>query len=164
MFVFGFRFVRIGWDCRNQGLKSCGSAEHGIKQLVLVLYFHHRATCGQERSSRLTDAYIENLIDRQEFEKKKTALTLERREIESQLTELKNGSWPGRERWEKIVELMKTAYSLYKSDSFDENREIMKEVMSNSVASGKSLVFTVRFPFIELTKYDDCRFGGLYPR
>ena len=114
----------------------------------------------QERSSRLTDAYVENLIDRQEFEKKKTALTLERRETESQLTELKNGSWPGRERWEKIVELMKTAYSLYKSDSYDENREIMKEVMSNSVASGNSLVFTVRFPFIELTKYDDCRFGG----
>ncbi len=114
----------------------------------------------QDKNVRLTDAYLENLVDKPEFEQKKTALTLERREIERRISEIQSGDWSNLARWNKRVELMKNAYSLYKDGSYDEKREIVKEVLSNRVASGKTLDITVRFPFVEVAKHYDCRFGG----
>jgi site-specific DNA recombinase len=116
-----------------------------------------------QKMDRLTDAYIEGLLDKRELEHKKTALILERREVEQQLFELERGNQPGYSRCKKNVELIKTAYSLYKNGSDEEKRDLIKELMSNRVVARKTLAITARFPFANIAKHHDVRFGGPVP-
>ena len=112
------------------------------------------------RIDRLTDAYLDGILDKEQFEKKKTALMLERREAEKRFADIQAGDTSYLERWTKIVELIKTAYPLYKRGLFDEKRRMVNKVMSNRVANGKRLDFTVRFPFSKIAKRNDDQFGG----
>jgi len=52
----------------------------------------------QQKIDRLTDAYIEGLLSKEELEQKKTALFVERREIEGQLSELERGACLDKQR------------------------------------------------------------------
>lgn len=114
----------------------------------------------EQRIGRLTDAYLDGLVDKLEFEQKKTALLLERREAERNLTEMQDGDRFYLARWEKIVELIKTAYPLYKCGFFDERRKIVTDVMSNRLAREKTLDITIRFPFSEIVKRNENSSGG----
>ncbi|HEY6349505.1 MAG TPA: recombinase family protein, partial [Candidatus Angelobacter sp.] len=113
----------------------------------------------RSKIERLTDAYIDGMIDKADLEKKKTTLTLECREIESKLAELRSGGGGGAGKLDKIVELLKTAYSLYKNANYDEKRELANLVMSNLRASHKALEFTLRFPFSEMANRDGGQSG-----
>lgn len=55
-----------------------------------------------QKIDRITEAYIDGLISKNELERKKTALVLDRREMERQLSELENGNQPGKARCEKL--------------------------------------------------------------
>lgn len=134
--------------------KETAYAEQAIKTIASEL------SLIQQKIERLTDAYIDGILSKEEFEQKKTALTLECHRKEERLSELKQGKHHWIERCQKKVELIKTAYSLFKTGSYDEKREMVKEVMSNRTLNEKELDFTVRFPFSELEKYPSVRFGG----
>lgn len=108
---------------------------------------------------RLTDAYVDSLLDRAEFEQKKTALILERREAERRATEIGNGDAAGLAQWNRIVERIRTAYSLHKSENLEEKREVVQSVMSNRLAYEKTLDITMRFPFSAVAKRNDGKFG-----
>lgn len=136
---------------RKNNAQQC---EEAIKQFRMALQ------AVQQKNERITDIYIDGLLNRAELEQKKTALILERREIEGNLSELERGKQPGLARLEKIVELIKTASLLYEKGSDDDKRELIKEVMSNRVASHKSLEIVGRNPFESIVNRHAVRFGG----
>ena len=113
-----------------------------------------------DKMQRLTDAYLEGVLDKEIFEQKKTALQLERAAINRQILEFQSGDRSYLVRREKIVELIKTAYSLYKSEILEEKREVVDKVMSNRTASGKTLDITLKFPFSEIVQRRGVAFGG----
>ncbi|PYP84633.1 MAG: recombinase family protein [Candidatus Angelobacter sp. Gp1-AA117] len=117
----------------------------------------------QQRLERLTDAYLDGLVEKEELEKKKTALTLERREIERVIAGIQSDGWSDMVKWNKIVERIKTAYLLYETGSYEEKRQMVKEVVSNRIAAGKNLEITIRSPFDEIVKRSACRFGCPLP-
>lgn len=108
---------------------------------------------------RITDAYIDGLLDKAECEQKKTALTLECREIKRRVAEIQSGGPSSFARLNKIVEPVKTAYSLYETGNYDEKRDLVNFVMSNRLACQKTLDITLRFPFSEIAKRNGVQSG-----
>ena len=105
-----------------------------------------------EKLERLTEAYIEGMLDKASLEKRKTTLLLERRESERRVAEIGSGGGGECSQWEKNVELIKAVYSLYETGNREEKCELVKSVMSNRIASHKTLDLTLRFPFSEIAK------------
>lgn len=116
-------------------------------------------TSVRSKMERLTDAYLDGMVEKSELEKKKTALTLECREIESRLAELRSGGDSTTGKLDKIVEVVKTAYLLYESANHDEKREMVNLVMSKCFAFHKTLDLMLRFPFSEMAKRDSGQSG-----
>lgn len=114
----------------------------------------------QDRIARLTDAYVDGLLEKQVFEQKKTALQLECREVEGQIRKMQSGDRSYLVRYENIVELIKRASPLYESEGFEEKREVIVKVMSNRIVREKELDITVRFPFSDIIARQKGVFGG----
>ena len=114
----------------------------------------------QTRMDRLADAYLEAAIDRSFFEHKKTAIIDERCQYEAQLREMGSPTAGIPARVEKNVELLKSAVSLYKTGNSQQQRELLEIIMSNRLARGKSLQFTLVYPFSEIANRPSGRCGG----
>ena len=76
----------------------------------------------QDRLSRLTDAYIDRVIDKGVFEERKTALLMERKSLEEKLAELKDGAKPLPDRLAEFLELAGSAYLQWKLGLPEEKR------------------------------------------
>ncbi len=100
----------------------------------------------EDRLSRLTDAFIDGLLDKETFEVRKTALYGERRSLRDALEA------PARpdtfaDRALEILGRGNMAESLYEMALTDEKREIVKSVTSDLRACRKSLQITMRPTF-----------------
>jgi DNA invertase Pin-like site-specific DNA recombinase len=103
-----------------------------------------------ERLSRLTDAFLDGDIEKELFDQKKTALLLERRQIEDVLSKLKKGNLSIPNELEKFLELAGSAYSLYKTKDLEKQRRLLKTVTSNLAVQSKNVEFTLASPFAEV--------------
>lgn len=100
-----------------------------------------------ERLSRLTDAYVDRLIERDLFEERKTALLSERLQVAETLARWETGS---RNIGDELIEILgraDTAYSVYKTGLQPEKRELVDSLTSNRVLSGKTLEISLQTPF-----------------
>jgi len=109
----------------------------------------------KDRMDRLTDAYLDSGIDRETFEQRKTALLMERRDIEDRIQDLRDGSPDLPKKLDRLLELIKDPYLQYIHGCTEEKRELVKTVCSNRTLSGKTLDITLSAPFAEVAK---CRF------
>jgi len=98
----------------------------------------------QNRLTRLTDAYIDRVIEKDLFEERKGALLMERKVVEEQLA---TPVEPVPARLQKFLELAGDAYLLYKTALPEEKRDFLKIVTSNRQASGKNVEITLAAPF-----------------
>ena len=98
----------------------------------------------EERLSRLTDAFIDGLLDKETFEVRKTGLYGERRSLRDSLEE---PAQPGTfaDRALEILGRGNVAQSLYEMALADEKREIVKSITSDFLARRKSLQI-IMFP------------------
>jgi site-specific DNA recombinase len=93
----------------------------------------------RDRLNRLTDAYIDRLIDKDTFEAKRTVLVDEQTAIEKQRQDIAKGSdFP--DRLKIFLELAGKAYLTYELASFDEKREIVLSVTSNRTVDRKNVI------------------------
>lgn len=113
-----------------------------------------------DRLNRLTDVYIDQAIDKQTFEQRKTALLMERRGTEDALQELKAGSPGMLNQMDNLLELLKSAYSQYVCGNAEEKRTLVKQVFSNRDLNGKTLEITLALPFNEVAWYKKSTSGG----
>lgn len=114
----------------------------------------------KDRLSRLTDAYLDNALDRETFEQKKTALLMERRAIEDRIKDLRNGSPELPKRLDHLLELLKSPYSQYISGSPTEKRDLVQETFSNRALREKTLEISLAVPFTEVAVCVENTSGG----
>jgi site-specific DNA recombinase len=107
----------------------------------------------KDKLNRLTDAYLDGALDRDIFEQRKTALLLERRDLEDRIESVKKAdSTRTPLKLERLLELTENPYSLYMSSLSDEKRELIQDVSSNRSLCEKQLEISLSIPFAEVAK------------
>lgn len=101
----------------------------------------------EDRITRLTDAYIDRLIDKDTFEQRKTTLLMERRQLEDSLSEWQGGKRNEADELQKILERGDSAYSGYNSGNVPDKRDLVDTITSNRLLDGKSLEVALSSPF-----------------
>jgi site-specific DNA recombinase len=101
----------------------------------------------EERLTRLTDAYLDQVIDKDTLEQRKTALHEERCRIRDKIERLTSSSGNIVQQLSETLELAGCAYLSYKFGLEEEKRELVKIVSSKRTLNGKSLTITMDLPF-----------------
>ncbi len=101
----------------------------------------------EERQNRLTDAYLDQTIDKAVFEQRKTALLEERRTTQNRIEEMTTPGAGLPDRLTEVVELAGCAYLAYRFAVDEEKRDLVKKLSSNRTLTGKSLTITLNSPF-----------------
>lgn len=104
----------------------------------------------EERLNRLTDAYIDRLVEKDVFEARKNALLVERVDAKEQLAHFSSGAFRVSEELAKFLERAGGAYSGYKVGNVDEKRDLVDSLTSNRLLNGKSLEISLALPFQEV--------------
>ncbi|MDX2181551.1 MAG: recombinase family protein [Bryobacteraceae bacterium] len=100
-----------------------------------------------DRLNRLTDAYIDRLINKDLFEQRKSALLMERASLEESKAGWEAGKRNAAEELTQVLERANTAYLAYKHAELPEKREWVDIVTSNRLFDGKSLEIMLNSPF-----------------
>lgn len=100
----------------------------------------------EDRLSRLTDAFVDGLLDKETFEMRKTALFEERRSLRDAL-EAPADEETFSETVVKYLGRANTAWEQYESGSPEEKREILKSLTSDWRTHGKTLQITMQNVF-----------------
>lgn len=119
--------------------------ESGIKSLNMTL--------GQlkDRLNRLTDAYIDNALDKTMFEERKRGLLLDRKSVEDNLTNLTQEKRPLADKLENFLELADTAWLSYQLASPEEKRDMVRILTSNRTVQEKKLDLEPSIAFREIS-------------
>jgi DNA invertase Pin-like site-specific DNA recombinase len=112
------------------------------------------------RLSRLTDLLLDEKIVPQEHEEKRASLLAERMRLEQDLAALDAGDIDVAAIVREIVGLARSPETLYESADAAQKRQLLEIVMSDCVASGKTLEFSVREPFATIANRHYLQSGG----
>jgi site-specific DNA recombinase len=121
---------------------------------------HGRIQQITERLAKLTDAFLEGLIERDLFEERKVALHGERQAIQGTLNNFAANRVSVPEALEKFLELAGSAYSSYQEAITDQKRRMVKIVTSNLALRDKTIDFTYRIPFNMIGNREKTTDGG----
>lgn len=138
------------------GLKTSWVKDRETQVQALTIRIEHIT----ERLNRLTDAYLDQALDKVMFEERKTSLLQERRMLEDAKRDWQENRRSVPDIISRCVELAGRAYSLYQRASTEKKRLLLRTLVSNCAISQKSLVFTWQMPFQEIAdreKSDDGR-------
>ena len=113
----------------------------------------------QERLDRLTDAYIDRLIDKEAFEGRKATLLMEQKSLQEKIAEPKSAVV---DRLAKFLELAGDAYFLYQTALPVEKRDLLKIVTSNRTVTGKNVAVTLKTPFLHVANRNISSNGRAY--
>jgi site-specific DNA recombinase len=141
--LFAFDDVEIG-DMRDSiaKLRSSGAADRERRRAALRLAI----TNGESRLSRLTDAMLDNVVDRETYEAKKLSILTQRQKAKEELETV--GSSDTRANLATTyLEQSNTAYTKYQSGIPEEIREIVFSTTSNLSGYGKDAAITLKNPF-----------------
>lgn len=114
----------------------------------------------EDRLNRLTDAYIDRLIEKDLFEQRKSALLVERTDLEQRLAEWKSGKRNPADELLCFLERADSAYLAYKLGLPEEKRDLLDSVTSNRLVSGKTPEIMLASPFNEVANRFECTSGG----
>jgi hypothetical protein len=114
----------------------------------------------RQRLNRLTNAYLDRMIDKQAFEERRTSLLFEEKAIEDRMREIKDGKHPLPDRLDNFLELIKALCCNYKTAIPEEKREILRSVTSNRAIGPKNVEIQLRSPFLELASRGIVQCGG----
>lgn len=124
-------------------LKTGRQAERERQLRTVELQLHQI----RERLNRLTDAVIDGLIDKPEFEERKAVLLLEQRTIEENKAAIAATNGTVADTVSELFELAGSLYLSHKMGTVEENRNLIRLTTSNRTVSGKNVVVTLDSPF-----------------
>ncbi len=116
----------------------------------------------KDRLNRLTDAYIDQALDKQMFEERKAALLMDQKDVEENLARAQEKSQSVPERVQGFLELAGSAYLQYKLGFLEQKRDLVKIITSNREVDGKNVDITFSFPFNEVANRFKKANGGPY--
>jgi hypothetical protein len=114
------------------------------------------------RLSRLTDLLLDGKIDAAAHDEKRASLVIERQGLTQEIAALETNQTDHRAMAAKMFELLKTAEMLYETADATKKRQLLEIVISNCIASGKSLEFTLHEPFATLANRESVKCGGQF--
>jgi len=100
-----------------------------------------------DRMSKLTDAYLDQMIDKETFEQRKTTLIQERRSINDRLVKSDGSPLLLADQLEQVLERAGNAYLTYKLGTPEEKRELINALTSYRCVFGKSVKIKLDLPF-----------------
>ena len=106
----------------------------------------------QSRSSKLADAYVDGVFDKETYLQKKNNLLFEEKEIKEKLERIEQEDQGIIKQVREILELANKAYLSYKMGVKEEKREMFQIVTSNCSVKEKTVLFKLNYPF-ELIAY-----------
>jgi hypothetical protein len=116
----------------------------------------------QDRINRLTDAYIDQLIDKGLFESRKESLYMEKKTLEEKLCELKSDKESVCKKMKKFLELAKSISLNYENGILEEKRDILQKTTSNRLVAGKNVDISLKSPYLELREYQNIDYSPPY--
>jgi site-specific DNA recombinase len=99
------------------------------------------------RLSKLADAYVDEVFDKETYTNKKNELLLEEQSIKEKMRNLRHNSDEAVKQLESFLELVRTAYLSYKWGTPEERRDLVKTVLSNCEIFEKKVVVKPYLPF-----------------
>lgn len=99
------------------------------------------------RLSKLADAYIDGVLDKETYLMKKNDMVLEEKAAGERLGRLEEVEHQVLQRVEDFLELINDAYLSYKMANYEEKRELTKTIASNFVVNGKKVLIKANYPF-----------------
>ncbi len=114
----------------------------------------------ESRLQRLTDAFLDDVLDKDAYEQRRTGLLMERRQIEADQAKGPPDSVVRAQSILRYLELGMTALSQYNSWTTEEKRDLIPTVTSNRMAEGRKVVFTLQEPFLTIAERSLVPFGG----
>lgn len=97
----------------------------------------------RDRLMRLTDAYLDGVLDKSLHEERRSALLMEEAGLKQKIAALEAGHSETLEQVEKFLELVKGASNLHKLAILEEKRNLTKRLTSNLGAGPKSVAITL---------------------
>lgn len=101
----------------------------------------------RQRLSKLTDAYLDGVLDEQIYVDKKNSLLLEEQAVREKLKKNEHDGAAAARRVGEFLELANNAYLSYESAIPEERRELVKIITSNFEVEGKKVLVKPRYPF-----------------
>jgi hypothetical protein len=153
----------LRWDAREQqrarevAAEMAGDTVAEIEKVRGSLRLR-LAHC-EERIERLTDAYLDEALDKELFEGRKRRLFGEKRDLLDQIEQTAATDIPINRALEKL-ELGNAAYQSYRIGIRQEKRDVVESVTSNFVAQGKEPVITLKSPYAEVANWRKTHFGA----
>ena len=114
----------------------------------------------KEKLDRLTDAYIDRLIEKDIFETRKASLLDEKRVIEEKIDEADTNPGVFLQKFSEFLELAGSLYTSYKLGLPDEKRDLLKIATSNRTVDGKKVEFELNLPFSEIANRTNFKNGA----
>lgn len=99
------------------------------------------------RFDRITDAFVDNLIDQATFTRRKEALLMEQKTLEEQRQRLESAPGDVSTRIMDFLELVATPVLLYESALPAKKTDFVKNATSNRFVDGKNVTLTLAPPF-----------------
>jgi site-specific DNA recombinase len=103
----------------------------------------------RERLDRLTDAYVDQLIERPTFEQRRASILMQQAALQDKIGQPKEAAM---NRLTKFLELTGDAYYIYRMGLPEETRDLLRIVTSNRTVSEKTPVVTLAPPFQEVAE------------
>ena len=119
-----------------------------------------RLSQAEDRLGRLTDAYIDRLIDQDLFEGRKKALLSERRDLEDQMVHWQSGKRDVAAELAEFLERADTAFLAYKDGIVDEKRDLLDSMTSNRLVDRKTPIITLSLPFRAIAERPKVLYGS----
>ena len=104
----------------------------------------------KDRLNRLTDAYLDQALDRVMFEDRKKGLLLEQKAAEEQLALKQGRESASPDRVEEFLELAGNAWLSHQKALPEEKRELLRILTSNRFVEGKKVDLKPSLPFQEI--------------
>ena len=113
------------------------------------------------RVEKLTDAYLDGLINKQAFEQRKNALIIERQGIAREMEQVAHETGGAFiKTLSEYVALAERAYLLYENGNIEEKRELLRLITSQRLVNCKTPIFTMHPAFQELADRHKNTGGG----
>lgn len=106
----------------------------------------------QQKIERITDIYIDNGIDKETYEKKKSSLLFEFKGMEEREHVITSKQGDVYKRTRQFLELASSLTKSYKKGIFEEKRELLETATSNLYILGKKLIVSMRLPFSDMAE------------
>jgi seryl-tRNA synthetase len=100
----------------------------------------------QSRMKRARELYLDNELEKEEYQEMTTELEVERQNLTTRLNHLQKDDKEFSKNISTIFEIVSKSYEIFKSSELDEKRRIINILFPNLEMNQEKLVFTIRKP------------------